>query len=86
MIFFKVFKIKSAGHLEERYGKTRSPVYRLGGSHCGVCGGKKIHSNSFLLRGLQFDPVSYNSTIVPYSSIIQGIGNGFLRGQTCTGI
>jgi hypothetical protein len=41
MIFFKVFKIKRAVHLKERFEKARSPAPRLGGSYCGICGGKK---------------------------------------------
>jgi hypothetical protein len=64
MISFRVFKIKRAVHLKDRFGNARSPASRLGGSHCGTCGGKK-----FLLIGLQYDPVSYNSTIVPYSFV-----------------
>jgi len=69
MIFFNVHKIKRPAHLKERFRKARSPAPRLGGSYCGICGGKKYHSNSFLLSGLQFDPAIYNSTTVPYSSI-----------------
>jgi hypothetical protein len=85
MIFFKVFKIKRAVHLKERSGKSRSPASRLGGSHCGICGRNK-NSKSFLLSGLQLNPLDYNSTRVPYSSNIQGIDTGFIRGHTCTEI
>jgi hypothetical protein len=78
------FQNQKAVHLKDRSGKARSPASRLGGIHCGICGVKKFHSKSFLLKGLQFDPLSYNSTTVLYSSIIQGIDNGFVRGHTCT--
>jgi hypothetical protein len=80
------FQNQKAVHVKERSGKARSPASGLEGSHCGICDGKKNHSKSFLLKGLQFDPLIYNSTGLLYSFIIQGIENGVIRGHTCTEI
>jgi len=51
MMFFKVFKIKRAVDLKERFGKARSPAPRLGGSYCGICSEKDVTLIVFYSEG-----------------------------------